>query len=591
MRTMLLAGLVLAGSLSAQETQTAPALSGTALINQHIKAKWDEAGVKPAKRADDAEFLRRVYLDVVGVIPSMEEAEKFLDDKAMYKRAKLVESLCKDPRYATRWADVWSGIIVGFDNDVRDQGARLKATEDLHDMLAKNLPHDEFARRIIAVKGNTVERPMMAKEMEEAKIEDTGLAGYVYNISREAGKDFPLALVGKLTRSFMGIQIQCAQCHDHPFDKWTQEEFYGMASFFGNTYARRQAFDEKAMMEYMKAQRADAKPGEKKPETTPVKRPEYYVVVGDRDDATSAAPGRRAGRQMGAGGDLSIPEGKKGPIKASFLETGKGAVPGESRRTTFAKYVTSPDNLQFAKMQVNRMWAHFFGAGIVNPVDDFNAKNKATHPELLEELAKDYIAHKFDNHWLIQAIAGSDAYQLTSRSTAKEKDPQVEKWYAIQRVRSLAPEQILRSLVEATGLGEGMARAARTRPGAPAAGKGGREMQLFALLNQFRSNFGDDEGNEIVDFAGTIPSALLMMNSREVTAATMARAGGLAELLNKHATPEARIKAIYLSTLTRAPSDKEMARWKSHVSKAGSPAGYEDLSWTLLNTSEFLFNH
>jgi hypothetical protein len=586
MRTFVvaLAGLVLAGAGSSAQETSAKA-SGAALINQHIRAKWDEAGVKPAKRAEDAEFLRRVYLDVVGVIPSLEDAEKFLEDKAAGKRQKLVETLCKDPRYASHWADVWSGVIIGFDNDLRDQGARLKATEDLREMLARNVPHDEFARRIITVKGNTVERPGMAMQMEESKIDDTGLAGYVYNISREAGKDFPLAMVGKLTRAFMGVQIQCAQCHDHPFDKWTQEEFYGMASFFGNVTARRQAFDEKEMMEFLKAQRADAKPGEKKP-ATPAKRPDYYIVVADRDDETAPRGGRRMGKQ--GGGDLAIPDGKGGPIKASFLETGKGAVAGEPRRVTFARYMTSPDNLQFAKMQVNRLWAHFFGNGLVNPVDDFNAKNKATHPELLEELARDYVAHKFDTQWLIQALAGSEAYQLTSRSTAKERDPQVKKWYAIQKVRSLAPEQILRSLMEATNLGE--APMGRGRGGAGA--KGMRERQLFGMLSQFRSNFGDDEGNEIVDFAGTIPSALLMMNSPMMGAATTAnRVGALGELLGKHPSPEGRIRALYLSVLTRTPSDKEMARWKSHVAKAGPLAGYEDLIWTLLNTSEFLFNH
>jgi len=583
MRT--LAAALMALVATAQETQTAP-MSGTALINHHLKAKWDEAGLKPAKRSDDAEFVRRIYLDIVGAIPSLEEAQKFLDDKAMYKRKALAEALCKDERYVKHWGDVWSGIIVGFDNDIRDQGARLKATEDILAMLAKNIPHDEFARRVITVKGTTTERPGMSNELEERKMDDVGLAGYVYNIQREAGRDFPLALVGKLTRSFMGVQIQCAQCHDHPFDKWTQEEFYGMASFFGNVTARRQAFDEKAMMEYLKAQRAEAKPGEKKPE--PMKRPEYYVVVGDRDADQPA----RAGRRAGGGGDLSIPDSKTGPIKASFLVTGKGAIPGEARRTTFAKYMTSPDNLQFARMQVNRIWAHFFGVGIVNPVDDFNAKNKATHPELLDELAKDFIAHKFDNHWLVQAIANSDAYQLTSKSTSKERDPQTEKWFAIQRVRSLSPEQILRSLMEATNLGEApTARGGRDakRPGM--SGKD-RERALFGLLTQFRSNFGDDEGNEIVDFAGTIPSALLMMNSPVVgTATSSQRFGALGELLTKHATPEARIKAIYLSTLTRNPSDKEMTRWKAHVAKSSLTSGYEDLIWTLLNTSEFLFNH
>jgi hypothetical protein len=591
MRTLAVALMALAAT--AQETQSAP-LSGTALINQHLKAKWDEAGLKPAKRADDQEFVRRAYLDVVGAIPSLEEAQKFLDDKAMYKRQKLVEALCKDERYAKHWADVWSGVVVGFDNDQRDQAVRLKATEDIHDMFAKNVPHDEFARRVITVKGNTTERPGMSDEMEKNKIEDVGLAGYVYNISREAGKDFPLAMVGKLTRSFMGVQIQCAQCHDHPFDKWTQEEFYGMASFFGNVTARRQAFDEKAMREYMMAQRADAaKPGDKKPE--PVKRPEYYVMVGDRD-AEERPQGQRRRMAGGGGGDLSIPDGKGGPIKASFLVTGKGAVPGETRRVTFAKYVTSPDNLQFARMQVNRLWAHFFGVGIVNPVDDFNAKNKASHPELLDELAKDFIAHKYDNHWLIQAIAACEAYQLTSKSTAKERDPQTEKWFAIQRVRSLSPEQILRSLMEATNLGESpigrMMGPVGKEGKRPMAAGNNRERMLFGLLNQFRSNFGDDEGNEIVDFAGTIPSALLMMNSPVMgTATSSQRFGALGELLNKNPTPEARIKAIYLSVLTRHPSDKEAARWKAHVGKSSQTSGYEDLIWTLLNTSEFLFNH
>lgn len=569
MRTlvMILAGL----AVGAQDTQAPP--SGTALIDLQLRAKWEEAGLKASKRADEAEFLRRVYLDIVGQIPSLEEAQKYLDDKSMYKRAKLVEALCKDPRYATRWADVWSGIIVGFDNDNRDQAARLKATEEIADLLAKNVPHDEFARRIITVKGNTTERPGMSTDMEASKMEDVGLAGYVYNLAREAGKDFPLALAGKLTRAFMGVQIQCAQCHDHPFDKWTQEEFYGMASFFGNVYARRQPFDAKAMMEFQK----NGGTG---------KRPDYYVTVGDRDgEAAPKRPVRRPG--MGGGpGDLSIPDSKSGPIKASFLENKKGAVAGETRRETFARYVTEKDNLQFAKMQVNRMWAHFFGAGIVNPVDDFNAKNKATHPELLEALAKDYIAHKYDNHWLIQAITGSEAYQQTSRSTAKERDPAVEKWFAIQRVRSLSPEQILRSVMEATNFVEGpMGRARGKAPG-------GREGALFLMLNQFRSNFGDDEGNEIVDFAGTIPSALLMMNSQLVSGATSAgRLGALGDLLAKYSTPEAKIKAIYLSTLTRAPSDKEMKRWSSHVGKSTGQAGYEDLIWTLLNTSEFLFNH
>jgi hypothetical protein len=272
-------------------------------------------------------------------------------------------------------------------------------------------------------------------------------------------------------------------------------------------------------------------------------------------------------------------------------------VAGEARRITFAKYLTSKDNLQFAKMAVNRMWAHFFGGGIVNPVDDFNAKNKASHPELLEALAKEFVAQGFDNHWLIRAIANSAAYQQTSKVAGKERDLSAEKYFAVARTRALSPEQILRSFLEGTdamqGPGARMIQArARDPKNAPTA-RMTQERQLFGLLTQFRSNFGDDEGNEVVDFAGTIPSALLMMNSPLVGGATSAqRFSALGELLAKHPTPEARIRAIYVSVLTRPPTAKELSRWKAHAAKSpNAPTAYEDLMWTLVNTSEFLFNH
>ena len=572
----------------AQEA-TGAGRSGAATVDHWVKAKWDEAGLRPAKRSDDAEFLRRAFLDVVGQIPTLEEAEKFLADKSSSKRQKLVESLVKDARYAEHWADVWTGILVGFDNDNRDQGLRLKATDDIRRMLEKNLPHDEFARKAITATGAVYQRVGRGTP-ENTPVEESGLAAYVYNISREAGRDLPLALAGKVTRAFLGVQIQCAQCHDHPFDKWTQEEFYGMASFFTEVGARRVA--------------VETKKDPKKP-APPQQQPEYYYMIAD-------TPRRGLRPGMGAG-DLSIPDSKTGPVKAAFLENGKGAVPGELRRVSFAKYVTEKENVRFARMAVNRMWAHFFGAGIVNPVDDFNAKNKPTHPELLDELAREFIARGYDNHWLIRTITSSEAYQLTSRVAGRERDPQAEKVLAIHRVRALAPEQILRSVVEATDFGEGpMARlraGAANRPGAMPGGGGDRaDLLLFGILSQFRSNFSDDEGNEVTEFSGTIPSALLMMNGfltngsnplagrlsgpmAERIAERMGATSPLAELVKKHAGPEASIKAVFLKVLTRPPTDKELSRWKAHVGRTQGLAGYEDLQWTLLNTSEFLFNH
>jgi len=576
MRTLAIGVLAaLVGSAGfAQDTATEAKLSGSALIDKWIKAKWEDAKLKPAARASDAEFMRRVYLDIAGQIPSLEEAEKFLADKSPRKREALVESLVKDERYAEHWSEVWSGVIVGFDKEKRTEGLRNEGTHDFREMLEKNMPYDEFARKVITVEGFVPEGygAMMMKGDEKATEEykPVGLGSYLVRQFREAGKDFPKAVAGKLSRAFMGVQIQCAQCHDHPFDKWTQEEFYGMASFFTEVRVRREPKD------------SDKKG--------------YHIEDQHRGNL---------GKKLGgvAGQDLSIPDSKTGPIKASFIETGKGVEAGTSRRATFAKYVTSPENLQFARMCVNRYWAHFFGVGIVNPVDDFSGKNKPSHPELINELAKDFIDHKFDLHWLIKAIAGSEAYALTSRSAGKERDAQAEKLFALGRVRALAPEQILRSMIEATNLEEGpiagglnrreMGKAAGGGKAMKGAGKGeGIQRMIMGLTAQFRQTFEDDEGSEAVEFAGTIPSALMMMNHQFLNMAmTAGRMNGFGEMLAKHPSPESKVRAVFLSCLSRTPTAGESTRWMAHVTKAQGLAGYEDLMWTLLNTSEFLFNH
>lgn len=582
MRTAFLAllGVALVPAGWAQETT----LSGPALIDHWVRAKWEELGLKPAPRATDAEFLRRAYLDIVGVIPSAEEAERFLADADPGKRAKLVEALLRDRRYAEHWATVWSGILVGFDNERLEQLARAKEQEDLEEIFAKNVPYDEFARRVITVDGAVYDRPagMMEAPTDKELPAEVGLASYLVRLRRVAGNEFPHATAGKLTRVFMGVQIQCAQCHDHPFDKWTQEEFYGMASFFTGVMVRGEKIGDK----------------------------QRYFVVEDLEDRKGDGSRREKLRGMlsGGGKDLAIPNSKSGPIKAAFLETGKGVEPGKSRRETFARYMTEKDNLQFARMAVNRYWAQFFGAGIVNPPDDFNGRNKPTHPELLDALAREFIAKGYDIHWLIRTITASEAYNLSSRAPGKDRDPQAEKYLALHRVRAMAPEPILRSVAKALHLGQGAlarrlseARKER-RDGKEDKGKDGpgmmgaadlmRDRVLQALVAQFRFNFGDDEGGEVAEFAGTIPSALLMMNHPILmgTSASLRRGTGFSAFLSRYATPEEKIRAIYLSSLSRPPTSKEMSRWKGHVQKAGD-AGYEDLLWTLVNTSEFLFNH
>jgi hypothetical protein len=557
MRPFVIAILAVLGVSTGVAQETEVKLSGKEIIDHWIREKWTDGQLKPAKQAGDAEYLRRVTLDVAGVVPSLEEAEKFLADKDSNKREKLVERLLQDSRYADHWADVWSGIVVGFEKDIRDQAARNRGIADLREMLAKNMAYDEFARRIVTVEGHVGEGggAMMMEAGEDEEVKDVGLVGYIVRQFREANRDLPQALAGKLSRSFMGIQIQCAQCHDHPFDKWTQVEFYGMASFFTEVRVRRDPQDNK-------------KRG--------------YTV----EDA-KAGMGKRGKK---GGTDLTIPDSKGGPIKASFLETGKGIEEGVSRRSTFAKYLTDKENVQFAKMCVNRYWSHFFGSGFVNPVDDFNRRNKPTHPELLEGLAREFVDHKYDLHWLIKTIAASEAYGLTSRSVGKGRDPQAEKYFALHAVRALSPEQILRSVVQAARLDKDeLARQMAGRPGGGGKGGEGSDRAILMMTAAFRNAFDDDEGSESVDFAGTIPSALLMMNSRLTTLA--GRSAGLVELFAQSPAPEDKVRVIFLSCLSRLPTAGELGRWKSHAARSSGVAGYEDLIWALLNTSEFLFNH
>ncbi|HVR84841.1 MAG TPA: DUF1549 and DUF1553 domain-containing protein, partial [Planctomycetota bacterium] len=513
------------------------------------------------KRADDFEYLRRVSLDLLGEIPSLEEIERFESDPSPDKRAALVETLLKSPRYAIHWGDIWGGILLGLDHDPLELVLFFKARARLIDLFEKNLPYDEFAREVISARGAVYPLPGTEKEAGSQTLPEEGLSAYLYRLFQDNLKDLPLALAGRLTRAFMGIQIQCAQCHDHPFDRWTQEEFYGMASFFTELTPRRLGIPDPR----------PAEPG--KP-----KVPLFYFDFEDQPRPARARPAA-----PGPGMDLTIPGSKKGPTPPSFLGTRQGAEPGTPRRAQFARLMTERTNLQFAKMCVNRYWAHFFGAGIVDPPDDFSERHKPSFPVLLDELARDFIDHRYDLHWLIRTLTASEAYGLSSR--AASRDGEAEKLFGLARIRALSPEQILGSLLKATRLPE------ESVPGDDRRQEEKRRI-LFGLVAQFRSAFGDDEDAERVEFAGTLPSALLLMNGPFIGQGTNARTGqNLGRILADRHSPQERVRGLFLTVLSRPPTEPEAERWLAFVERARGNSGYEDLFWTLLNTSEFLFNH
>jgi len=383
---------VLAVVLAASELQSQEPLSGRRLIDAEISKKRQAAGLPSAAKSDDAEFLRRVWLDIAGTIPTAEEAEQFLKDPSPGKRERLIDRLLEGDTYARNWSHVWASAILGvgdvrFQEDVADKLPRA-----LEGYFARNEPFDAFARSVIS---------FQTKPPANPKEERDGLSLFYTELFIRQGKESPQFLSSKFVRVFLGYQIQCARCHDHPFDHWTQEEFYGMAAFFAGAVHQERGVGERA-------------PG---------------VVKG-----------------------LAIPDSKAPMLKPAFLETHDAPEKAETLRTAFARILTDRSSAQFSKSGVNRVWATLFGRGFVQPIDQFKAENPPTHPELLDALAAEFRSRKYDVRWLIREICNSETYQLTGRT--KVRDREHERHYAAAPIRALRPEQLVDAMFVAAGLDE-----------------------------------------------------------------------------------------------------------------------------------------
>jgi hypothetical protein len=359
-------------------------------IDKRIAAAWGK-GVKPAPLADDAEFFRRVHLDLTGRIPSVTEAQDFLDDDRPNKRALWVERILRadadDPSYkdayVRHFTNVWRAWLLARTNQ-QAQFRQPGLEAWLRRRLDSNVGYDRMVRDLLTGPTN-------------------GQAAVFY----QANESRPENLAGSTTRLFLGVHLECAQCHDHPFDKWTRTQFWQFAGFF--------------------------------------------------TDLTPVARARKASRR----GEIRIP-GKDKVVSARFLD---GKEPrwkdGPGTRATLAEWMTAPDNPFFARAIVNRMWTYFFGIGLINPAEGSDSEPPAAHKELLGELAGELVAHKFDLKFLIRAITASRAYQRTSAVSHKShKDPAL---FARMPLRGLSPEQLFDSLAEATEYRGGAAQAARAQ--------------------------------------------------------------------------------------------------------------------------------
>jgi hypothetical protein len=512
------------------------------ILDADIDRKLDAAKVMASPLADDAEFLRRVYLDLIGKIPSYDQTRAFLDSKDPYKRTKLVDELLASEAFGLNFAAVWTDLLIKRDFD-NNKGLKTAEFEKwLAEKINKGEPWNKIVHTLMTAEGKETENP----------------AVFFLLANQDNNQPSPSKLVGATGNLFMGVQIQCCECHVHPFtSKWKPSDFWGMAAFFGHTKFEREGADKKGKGGIAIAKEVDSAKEVKK------------------DKKDKSAP-------IQAGAVISIPDptnAKKtvGTARAKFFESSEPKLGDKAPyRPAVADWVTSNKNRYFAPAMVNRTWAHFFARGFVNPLDDMKDDNAPSHPVALKVLADEFAKRDYDVKHLIRCMVNTQAYQRTSRPLPNNKDDEV--LFSHMPIRVLTSDQLLDSIQVAT-------RANLPRggeDGGKAKGKnagGGGGLHRFFDVNEY----GDDPR----EYAYGIPHILKMMNTNVTNSAYEAAN----RIVKSSGSNRARaIEDIFLTVLSRKPSPEENQRMQQFVAKQGESRGYGGVFWSLLNSAEFVCN-
>lgn len=501
-----------------------------AVINEHLAAGWKVQGVEPSPLADDAEWLRRVYLDVVGHIPPVDVAEKFLADRDLRKREKLLDTLLDDPAYVRNWTVVWTNLLIGR-SDSRDVN-RPALQKYLRESFAKNRPWNEMVGEFISAEGS---------------FDQNGATNFLLaHLNNQAVP--ATAITAKI---FLGRQIGCTQCHDHPFNDWKQDAFWSFNSFFQQT----------------------------------------KVARVDRSDDTGKMKSQASALETRHVGGPTHFETRRGLMQVTYPKFEGTSISEDAdtnRRNELANLMTSGDKPLVSESFVNRIWDHFFGCGFTRPVDDMGPHNPPSHPELLDHLAREFVASGYDCKQLIRWICLSDSYQRSSRfgKTNEQDNPETGASPLFSRVyvKGMTAEQLYDSLLLATGADK-----------TPLA-TGDHDRRRHEWLQQFVHAFQTDENDESITFESSITQALLMMNSELTQQALSMDRGTFLEKLISSRDPEAdKIRRLCLATLTRYPTPKELQALRRLVHEGttsrSNPAGWQDALWAYLNSSEFVLVH
>ncbi len=490
-------------------------------IDRHVFAKQKQLQLNPAPLAIDEVFLRRVYLDTIGALPTADEARSFLDSKDPQKRAKLIDKLLDRDDYASFWALKWADVLRGSPTTISERGVH-SFHRYLVRTMAQDKPMDQFARELLTGLGNTLNKP----------------AANFYRVSRT-----PEDAAETFAQLFLGVRVQCAKCHNHPFEGITQTDYYGLSAYFAQVQHKGSKF-------------------------------------GLDDEVIYLQPGR----------EVQHPTTRKKQEPIAFGTSAGPLAPDDDRRDKLVDWLTRPDNRYFAASIVNRVWYHLLGRAIVEPVDDFRDTNPPSNPELLDALAKDFVKNGYRLKPLMRAILNSRTYQLASTGSAKQSEfaADADRYFTKAAVRMLMAEQILDAISAATGVPE-------IFKGYPV---GTRAVELaegginHPFLQAFSKPVRDVSCECAREEDPSLPQMLHLLNNKGILNKVSSPESRLAKALRENKDDAVVVEQIYLATLSRRPRLAEVGIATRHIAKLGDRAkGLEDLQYALFNLGEFLLRH
>jgi len=519
-----------------------------ARINEAIEQQWKDFEVRPAPDVDDATWCRRVYLDAIGRIPTLDELNRFAEDRSSGNRQRLVTELLYSDRYAEEyaehWSTIWCNLLIGRSGGEEERSLtnRDGMLKYLRDSFASNKPYDKMVYELVTATGST-------------KPGTEGFNGATNYLIDKVNEEKAVLATSSTSRMFLGLQVQCTQCHNHPFNQWKQQKFWDFNSFFRQARGLRRFID--GTNDIDRAELVDE---------------DFGGEAGDANDA------------------MIFYDLRNGLTKVAYpvfvddtaIKT-SGFVSEVNRREELGRMMMSSPFLD--KMLVNRLWSHFLGYGFTKPVDDLGPHNAATHPELLNELGVEIRKNSFDMKQLMLWITLSKPYQLSAKqgSFNEVDDPSIGETPKFSHfyLRQMSAEQLYQSLVTASG----------------ASAKGSyeaQERQRRDWLRQFVVVFGTDEGDEATTFNGSIPQALMLFNGDLTKQAISDADGGfLKRLSTKGKTPRDRVNSLFLTGLSRraTPSELTVAS-KLMVARDGKEIEMlQDMWWAIINSNEFILQH